>query len=174
MRDATVAADWRPVCTTGFNPDCPRNWRKMQELLCGNAEKVRQQSVKAKVGREASSIRVSRRRSHTAISPQSHAAIRVGRRFGQPRPSERDVGEGGAALPAGPRAHRAFRLQTCSEPVIRGTVCSNASTYGSVGGLGWQRPKATRSQGFGGTALRASGGLDRSAQRYPSAERWPP
>jgi hypothetical protein len=49
------------------------------------------------------------------------------------------------ALSAGSRAHRAIRLHARSEPVIRGTVCSNASTYGSVGALGRQRPGATRS-----------------------------
>jgi len=47
------------------------------------------------------------------------------------------------ALPAGPRMHRSAR----SEPVIRGTVCANARTYGSVGALGRQRPRATRSEG---------------------------
>ena len=41
------------------------------------------------------------------------------------------------AIPAGSRAHRAFGLQARSEPMIRRTVCSNASTYGSVGAPGW-------------------------------------
>src|SRR5262249_25486662 len=69
-----------------------------------------------------------------ALPPQPHALDELGP-FPAPPP----------ALPAGRRAHRAFGLPARSEPVICRTVCSNASTYGSVGASGRQRPEATRS-----------------------------
>ena len=44
------------------------------------------------------------------------------------------------AFPAGSRAHCPFSLQTRSEPMIRGAVCPNAGTYGSVGARGGNDP----------------------------------
>ncbi len=45
-------------------------------------------------------------------------------------------GEEGTRLSVGSRAHRPFSHRPHSKPMIRGTVCANARTYGSVGGPG--------------------------------------
>ena len=42
------------------------------------------------------------------------------------------------------RPGRRVRAHRACECVIRGTLCSNASTYGSVGASGGQPPEATR------------------------------
>jgi hypothetical protein len=46
-------------------------------------------------------------------------------------------------LSAGPGQDRSLGVSSRSEPMIRGTVCSNVSTYGSVGALGGEPPRAT-------------------------------
>ena len=86
----------------------------------------------------------------SALSRLRHEAERRWRKWLLRRNRERCapldvVSPSPPAFSAGSRAHRAFGLQARSEPMIRGAVCPNAGTYGSVGALGRQRPGATRS-----------------------------
>lgn len=60
-----------------------------------------------------------------ALSPQPSSLVEL-----EPLPTR------APAISAGSRTHRAFDLPARSKAVIRGTVCSNASTYGSVGAPG--------------------------------------
>ena len=73
-----------------------------------------------------------------ALPPRSRASLAEVAESPQPPPHDEVAGLPTTApeVSADPGAHLPLDLSTRSEPLIRGTVCANARTYGSVGAPG--------------------------------------